>query len=131
MNFLPARLVRRGEGLAVDCGGEAVLALPAERQAGLAEGPVVLGLRPEHITGASHAASGNASGRREGLVPLAVTIDLVQPTGTRLYGAFALAGTEVLAELQAHDVERPGETIEVLVDMTRAILIDPDSERVL
>ena len=53
------------------------------------------------------------------------------PTGTRLYGAFALAGTEVLAELQAHDVERPGETIEVQFDMQRAILIDPESERVL
>ena len=87
---------------------------------------VILGLRPEHITGSLHAGS-----RREHLVPHRVTIDLVQPTGTRLYGAFALAGTEVLAELQAHDVERPGETIEVLFDMQRAILIDPESERVL
>ena len=55
----------------------------------------------------------------------------MQPTGTRLYGAFVLAGAEILAELQAHDVERPGETIEVLFDMQRAILIDPVTERVL
>ena len=82
--------------------------------------------RPEHITGASHVGE-----RPEHLVPHQVTIDLVQPTGTRLYGAFALAGVEVLAELQAHDVERPGETIEVLFDMQRAILVDPDSEDVL
>ena len=72
-----------------------------------------------------------AGGRREHLVAHQIVIDLVQPTGTRLYGAFALAGTEVLAELQAHDVERPGETIEVMFDMQRAIPVDPESERVL
>jgi multiple sugar transport system ATP-binding protein len=129
INFIPAVLIRDGAGLAVRCGAEVVFALPPERQATLngPDGrPIILGLRPEHITGAGHAA-----GRREGLVRHRVTIDLVQPTGTRLYGAFALAGTEVLAELQAHDVERPGETIEVLIDMNRAILIDPESERVL
>ena len=137
INFIPARLDRDGSGLAVRCGGGAgegagegaVFALPEARAAALeprAGHAVILGLRPEHITGSIHAG-----GRREHLVPHRVTIDLVQPTGTRLYGAFALAGTEVLAELQAHDVERPGETIEVLFDMQRAILIDPESERVL
>ena len=133
INFIPARLDRDGSGLAVRCGegvgGGAVFALPEARAAALeprAGHAVILGLRPEHITGSLHAG-----GRREHLVPHRVTIDLVQPTGTRLYGAFALAGTEVLAELQAHDVERPGETIEVLFDMQRAILIDPESERVL
>ena len=129
INFIPARLDRDGAGLVVRCGEGAVFALPEERAAALesrAGQAVVLGLRPEHITGSGHAAA-----RREHLVSHRVTIDLVQPTGTRLYGAFALAGTEVLAELQAHDVERPGETIEVLFDMQRAILIDPESERVL
>ena len=106
-----------------------MFALPRERAAALASragNEVVLGVRPEHITG-----SGHAGGRPEHLVPHKVTIDLVQPTGTRLYGAFALAGIEVLAELQAHDVERPGETIEVLFDMQRAILVDPASDRVI
>ena len=129
INFIPARLDRDGTGLAVRCGEEAIFALPPERSITLesrAGRDVILGLRPEHITG-----SGHAGGRRAHLVPHAATIDLVQPTGTRLYGAFALAGTEVLAELQAHDVERPGDTIEVMIDMERAILIDPESEKVL
>ena len=129
INFIPARLDRIGDGLAVRCDEGAVFPLPAERAAALeahAGRAVTLGLRPEHITGSTHAW-----GRREHLVAHQVVIDLVQPTGTRLYGAFALAGTEVLAELQAHDVERPGETIEVMFDMQRAILVDPESERVL
>ena len=129
INFIPGKLDGDAAGLAVRCGEDAIFALPRTRAATLASragSDVVLGVRPEHITGSSHAGS-----RPEHLVPHKVTIDLVQPTGTRLYGAFALAGIEVLAELQAHDVERPGETIEVLFDMQRAILIDPESDRVI
>ena len=129
INFIPARLDRNDTGLAVRCGEGAVFALPADRAAALephAGRDVTLGLRPEHITGSTHTGA-----QRAHLVAHRVTIDLVQPTGTRLYGTFALGGTEVLAELQAHDVERPGETIEVTFDMQRAILIDPESEKVL
>ena len=129
INFIPGRLDGGAAGLAVRCGEDAVFALPRERAAALASragSDVILGVRPEHITGGSHG-----TGHRDGLVSHKVIIDLVQPTGTRLYGAFALAGIEVLAELQAHDVERPGETIEVMFDMQRAILIDPETDRVI
>ena len=129
INFIQGRLDGDATGLVVRCGENAVFALPRERASALethAGRAVILGLRPEHITGAGHAG-----GHRAHLVPHHVTIDLVQPTGSRLYGAFSLAGTEILAELQAHDVERPGETIEVRFDMQRAILIDPESEEVL
>jgi hypothetical protein len=44
---------------------------------------------------------------------------------------FPLGGVDVTAELPAHSVERPGTTIEILVDMARSILIDPKTERVL
>jgi hypothetical protein len=36
-----------------------------------------------------------------------------------------------MAELQAHDVERLGERLQLHVDMNRAILIDPETELVL
>jgi multiple sugar transport system ATP-binding protein len=129
INFIPAAVEQDGGTVGLRCSESVVFALPKERQTaiqGSAGRPVILGLRPEHITSARNGAE-----RREGLVSHRVTIDLVQPTGTRLYGAFLLAETEVLAELQAHDVERPGQSIEVLIDMNRAILIDPESERVL
>jgi multiple sugar transport system ATP-binding protein len=60
-----------------------------------------------------------------------VTVDLIQPTGSRTYATFRLNGSEVVAELQAHDVERPGEQLTLNADMNRAILIDPTTERVL
>jgi multiple sugar transport system ATP-binding protein len=125
MNFLEATLEGSREGLAVRC-GEAVLPIPPARSDGLAAraGPVIFGVRPEHISRAHGPA-------RAGLAPLDVTIDLIQPTGSRTYATFLLADTEVMAELQAHDVERPGEHLRLHVDMNRAVLIDPDTELVL
>jgi multiple sugar transport system ATP-binding protein len=129
MNFLPATLEGSDDapgGLAVRC-GEALFPVPAARSDGLAARTgqeVVLGVRPEHISRAHGAV-------RAGLAPIEVTIDLIQPTGSRTYATFALAGTEVVAELQAHDVERPGERLRLHLDMNRAVLIDPQTELVL
>jgi len=36
-----------------------------------------------------------------------------------------------VAELESHDVQRPGEQIDVDVDMNRAVLIDPETNRVI
>jgi len=38
---------------------------------------------------------------------------------------------DVTAELPAHSVERSGTTAQIVIDMTRTILIEPQSERVL
>jgi multiple sugar transport system ATP-binding protein len=129
MNVLRATLKDLGAGsgqLAVQC-GEALLKIPAAR-AGLVAHvgrEVLFGVRPEHISRVHDGAV------RAGLAPLDVTIDLIQPTGSRTYATFALAGAEVMAELQAHDVERPGERLQLHVDMNRAVLIDPETELVL
>ena len=64
-------------------------------------------------------------------MPLAGPIDLVQPTGTRAYATFRLGEAEVTAELPAHTVETPGTELDLLADLDRAILIDPQTERVV
>ncbi len=126
MNFVPARVVKADGGLAVAVGGN-LLALPAARQPALfsyADRAVALGLRPEHMRRA-------AGERRDGVVPLSVVIELVQPTGSRTYATFTLGGVPVVAELQAHDVQHRDERVELYVDMNRAVLIDPETDRVL
>ena len=127
MNFAPAELRGDGGALAVTLGDGAALPLPPERAAGLAPHSgrkVVLGVRPEHI----RVAGGEA---RPGLAPLRVTIDLVQPTGSRSYGAFRLGGVEVVAEFESHSLTGPGQQIDLLFDMNRAVLIDPETDAVL
>ncbi|XWN30306.1 MAG: sn-glycerol-3-phosphate ABC transporter ATP-binding protein UgpC [Devosia sp.] len=123
MNFLPATVAVDGQSVAVKVGG-VVLELPPERAAVLAPklsdgAEAILGVRPEHIA------------REAGPAALTVTVDLVQPTGTRVYIQFRIGETEVTAELPAHTVERPGATITVFVDMGRTVLIDPATGLVL
>ena len=128
MNFVQAELAAVNAGLSVRLADGTQLALPAARSEKLAarrDQAVVLGVRPEHM---SRAIAGDA---RPGRALHTALIDLVQPTGARTYATFRLGGTEVVAELQAHDVSQPGERIELAIDMNRAVLIDPTTEMVI
>ena len=128
MNFVNATLVAADSGLAVRLGDGTLLVLPAGRQDRLAarrDQPIVLGLRPEHM---SRALQGDA---RPGLARCNANIELLQPTGSHTYATFKLGGTEVIAELQAHDVSEINQRVELTVNMNRAVIIDPSNERVL
>ncbi len=127
MNFIPATLEQAEGGLAVSIDGHS-LDLPPDRARSLADErglDVIFGVRPELLT---RARDGDVRPRPE---RLPVTFDLIQPIGSRAYGTFRPAGEEVTAELRARGAERPGERLDLHVDMNRAVLIDPASERVL
>ncbi len=120
--------MRDATGAAFASGDGAVtLPLPAGRvAAGAASGTaVVLGLRPEHAA-ASHGAA-----PAPGAVRLDATIELLQPTGSRTYATFRIGGVPATAELGAHGVSRPGETIALDLDLRRATLFDAATERSL
>jgi multiple sugar transport system ATP-binding protein len=126
MNFIDARLAGDGNGLAVILADGITLPLPAGRQARLGdrrEQAITLGVRPEHMS--------RASDNRPGLARFTAGIELLQPTGSRTYATFKLGGVDVVAELQAHDVTEINQSIELSVDMNRAILIDPVTEKVI
>jgi multiple sugar transport system ATP-binding protein len=128
MNFLRGRIVRSGEGAALRFDGEGTpLGLPPGRERkSLSDGAeVIVGLRPEH------ARRGVAVEPVPGVVRIEAAIELVQPTGSRSYATFRLAGQPLLAELQAHDVSRPGERIPIDLDLRRAVIFDPQSGKAL
>jgi multiple sugar transport system ATP-binding protein len=128
MNFVPATVAAVDGGYGVRLADGTALALPAARAGKLAprrDQPVVLGVRPEHM---SRAVPGDT---RPGRTLYTALIDLVQPTGARTYATFQLGGAAVVAELQAHDVSQLGERIELAIDMNRAVLIDPSTENVI
>jgi multiple sugar transport system ATP-binding protein len=116
MNFMPATIT--GNLLKLADGTK--LALPRK----VTGKHVVLGIRPQHI---AIAGKGISAGHAK--VP--VVIELVQPTGSRVHVTFPLGGTSIVAELDAHDVSRPGEKVSIDIDMTRAVIIDPQSEKVI
>jgi multiple sugar transport system ATP-binding protein len=119
MNFIPAVLTANGVALK----DGTALALPGRE--GLQSGrAVILGLRPQFIT----MAGANLA---PGHVRVPVTIELVQPTGSRVQATMPFGGASIIAELAAHDVSRPGEKTEIDIDMTRAVIIDPTTELVI
>jgi multiple sugar transport system ATP-binding protein len=128
MNFIPAKLVGNGNGLAVSTSDGAMLALSAgrsQRHAAFRDKAVTVGIRPEHISRASDSQP------RAGVIHHEVRVDLIQPTGSRTYTTFLLGGIETVAELKPHDVSEVNETITLAIDMNRVVLIDPDTEKVL
>ena len=118
MNFIPCRI--KNGALAFSDGR--TLALPNGGPEGR---ELIFGVRPEHMGRAADAEA------RDGQAALQVEIDLVQPTGTRTYAQFRLGGVEVTVELPAHAVDRPGAKLDLAVDMTRAILFDAKTDRIL
>ena len=128
MNFLPATVIENGSALALQFDGGVTLNFPdaARERLGSRTGQAVtFGVRTEHIT---RIPEGGAA---DGFAPLKATIDLIQPTGSRTYATFDLGGVAVMAELRAHDVNQPGEQIDLQVDMNRAIVIDPATDIVI
>jgi multiple sugar transport system ATP-binding protein len=127
MNFIPAKLEANGAAMAVRLNDGTILALPGNRPgfAGRAGQAVTLGIRPQHFSRDAAQLSGPGAAR------LPVKIELVQPTGSRAFITFPLGGIAVMAELAAHDAREPGETIDLYADMNRAIVIDPESGKVI
>jgi multiple sugar transport system ATP-binding protein len=58
-------------------------------------------------------------------------IELTQPTGSRMHVNLPLGGVSVIAEFGAHDVSRPGERTKIDIDMQRAVIIDPATDKVM
>ena len=128
MNFIPVNLIGSGNGLAIHTADGVSLALPADRvprYAAYRDKSLTVGVRPEHISRATDAHS------RDGVVHHEVTVDLIQPTGSRTYATFMLGGIEAVAELKAHDVSQVNEKVTLAIDMNRVVLIDPQTEQVL
>jgi len=119
MNFLPG-IIETGE--VALCDGTK-LTLPPGRKAPNGQA-VVLGLRPQHI---AKAGAGAAPGH----VQLPAIIELVQPTGSRVQVSMPLGGSSITAEFAAHEVTAPGEQVRIDIDMTRAVLIDPQTDKVI
>jgi multiple sugar transport system ATP-binding protein len=119
MNFLPATI---GSG-EVTLRDGIKLALPPGCKAPGGQA-VILGLRPQHIAKAGASVA-------PGHVQLPSIIELVQPTGSRVHVSMPFGGSSITAEFAAHEVTAPGEQVRIDIDMTRAVLIDPQTDKVI
>jgi multiple sugar transport system ATP-binding protein len=130
MNFLPAEIVAADgrAGIALGNGGGAtVLKLPAERAAsvGPAGRRIVFGVRPEHLTRHDPTRT-----RREiGLIE--APVEVVEPTGSETIVIVRVGDREVHASFEPDEAPAVGDRVTLAVDMAKACLFDPESERLI
>ena len=129
MNLVPARLDRANGAMVVILeradGSTAALPLhgpsmPAETFVGRS---VILGLRPESVD--DSPAADAATAHRH---PLEAHVEVTQPTGADTLAMIRLGGREAVARLRADTGARAGERWMFMVDMSKAVLFDPETE---
>ena len=114
MNFFQARL---SAGRLLGADGAFDLPLPA-RFAGLADRPVSLGVRPEHLRLLPEGAP-------PGPETMAFRVDVVQRLGHETLLDLAAGPHHAIARAGAEDTAAPGQTRLFALDMARAHLFDP------
>jgi multiple sugar transport system ATP-binding protein len=127
MNFIPGRIVARGEGLAFQIAGQAMLGIPAdrrERYGKLKDRDTLLGIRPEHIF-----EGRTASGTQDAEIEAKVSV--IEPMGSETMVFFDVNGTEITARLDAHTECRPGKKVWITFDIHKLHLIDPSTDKVV
>ncbi len=106
------------------------MVLPLPRAAADRLGPgrhVVFGIRPEHIT--RHDPDRAAAGREIGL--LEAPVEVVEPTGAETIVIVRLGEREVITRFEPDEAPAVGERVTLAVDMGKACLFDPESERLI
>jgi multiple sugar transport system ATP-binding protein len=126
MNFVPVEIVASGGGVSVRLSDDTVLQVPPRRASSLASRRhVLLGIRPEHMHRERDATLPEGFGR------LRTTVEIVEPMGANTLINFRLGESSILVRLDGYSSEQPGDRLDLLVDMNRAVMIDPESERVI
>jgi multiple sugar transport system ATP-binding protein len=131
MNLIPARLEPEGNAVAVVLARDGQEPVRLRLEPAMVNGrareflgrEVILGLRPEHL-----ADQGDGDIEASSRQPLPCTIEVTEPTGADTLAVTTLAGVEVTARLRADADVRVGERAQLLVDMSKAVLFDRQTE---
>ncbi|MBB5752879.1 ABC transporter ATP-binding protein [Prosthecomicrobium pneumaticum] len=131
MNFIPAQLTRADDRVAVTFpladGGSAVLPLATDVAAERIGRAVVLGVRPEHLS----RYDAEIHARKPGIATLSAPVEVVEPTGAETIAVLRFGALEVVGRFEPDSAPRMGERIRLGVDMTRACLFDPETQRLI
>ena len=130
MNFIPTEVTshegRPAVQFASATGAPAILPL-ARVPGGLVAGTkVILGIRPEHLSRRTPETAG-----RPGMARLVAPVSVVEPTGAETMALLKIGGKEITGRFDPNEAPKQGEDMELNVDMNRACLFDPSSERLM
>jgi multiple sugar transport system ATP-binding protein len=130
MNVLPARLVEQNGALSAVItgadGAERVLRIEnaPEAYAAYRDKPVILGVRPEAITD-PEGADRNA----RNVQPLSNLVSVTEPAGSDTFVTMTVSGKDCIARMRADADVHPGQSFDFAVNMDKAVLFDPETEK--
>jgi multiple sugar transport system ATP-binding protein len=127
MNFFDGSVVRGDGGLVIDTGGFK-LPVATEKEGELSPyigKQLVLGIRPENI----HAAQYTPAGIRA--VTLEADVDVTESMGNELILYLLLDGKQLLARVDPRTDTRPGQNIQVAMDIDRLHTFDPETSEAI
>jgi len=127
MNFFDVTLVEQDGKLFVD-GGTFKLAVPEERKAAYLPHKgrrVVFGTRPEDIYTAQYAAPGIIP------APIKAEVDVTELMGNEIFLYLLTGKKQFIARVDPRTHARPGEQIDLVVNMSNMHLFDPQTEKTL
>jgi len=127
MNFVPARVTQNGGGYRVSADGFQV-EVPRELAATvgkLAGREVIFGLRPEDIADRSLVSEANPAWT------IRAGVDVHEPLGSDVILYLTVGPHSIVARVDAHSVAKMGQQIEVVFNMRKMHLFDPQTQGAL
>jgi multiple sugar transport system ATP-binding protein len=127
MNFLDCRLEQSAAGLTLSIAGGFSFPIPANRtdryrpEVGK---PLLLGLRPEHITEARDHG-------HEEKAEFTVIMDVVESSGMETMVYFMFGGTGVCGRVESSSAVEPGQSMRLQANISHMHLIDPATNLVI
>jgi multiple sugar transport system ATP-binding protein len=133
MNFFTGQLETKGSSVSVRLVGDLKLPLLREDLAAFANRPVVLGIRPEHISLSQDVKPLSDTTVRAVRAPASVvaSIEVVEPLGHRVLVTARSAAGPFQLETELHETLKPASQVVLYFDMSRCYLFDPATELVL
>jgi len=128
MNFIPCRMENGAGGLSVRVTDQLAFPVPEARAAHYrphaANGKLLLGLRPEHITEARQHLE-------PGAVPFEAKLEVTEPMGMETLVYFPLNGTQVCGRVNPNAGAKDGASLRLAADLNNMHLIDQATGQVI
>jgi len=129
MNFIPCRIAKQGEkeGVFLETGNGRSFFLPIEQSSvkldAWIDREVILGIRPEMI---SHGFAGQRGNPH--IHEIESVVKVLEPTGPDTLVFVDINGKEVTCRANPLAVSPPGEPMKLMIDISQAVLFDPETE---
>jgi multiple sugar transport system ATP-binding protein len=129
MNFIPGTVVPSDGGYLIDA-GDFKLRLPqshAERARRKEGGSVIFGIRPDDIYDRSLPTPVPATPENS----VQLMVDVTEPMGASVYAYLTSGRHTLIADLDAETRAKDGQSLDVVFDMEKSHIFDPETEEAL